>query len=65
MTQKEIINKIVNAPNPDEVESVNALMEEANTLLENCKQLDKELVDIFVTIPKEELEKCIPVQVKY
>ena len=27
-------------------------------------QLDKELVDIFVTIPKEELEKCIPEQVK-
>lgn len=28
-------------------------------------QLDRELVDIFVTIPKEELEKCIPEQVKY
>ena len=28
-------------------------------------QLDKELVDIFVTIPKEELDKCIPTQVKY
>ena len=28
-------------------------------------QLDKELVDIFVTIPKEELEKCIPDVVKY
>lgn len=26
-------------------------------------QLDKELVDIFLTIPKEELEKCIPTQV--
>ncbi len=28
-------------------------------------QLDKELVDVFVTIPVEELEKCIPIQVKY
>ena len=28
-------------------------------------QLDMELVDIFVTIPVEELEKCIPIQVKY
>ena len=28
-------------------------------------QLDKALVDIFVTIPKEELEKCIPDEVKY
>ena len=28
-------------------------------------QLDKDLVDIFLTIPKEELEKCIPEQVKY
>jgi HD-GYP domain-containing protein (c-di-GMP phosphodiesterase class II) len=28
-------------------------------------QLDKELVDIFLTIPKEELEKCIPKQIKY
>ena len=28
-------------------------------------QLDKELVEIFLTIPKEELEKCIPLQVKY
>lgn len=27
-------------------------------------QLDKELVDIFVTIPKEELIKCIPPQVE-
>ncbi len=26
-------------------------------------QLDKELVDIFLTIPKEELDKCIPAQV--
>lgn len=29
------------------------------------KQLDQELVDIFLTIPKEELEKCIPEQIKY
>ncbi len=28
-------------------------------------QLDKELVDIFLTIPKEELEKCIPKEIKY
>ena len=28
-------------------------------------QLDKELVDVFLTIPKEELVKCIPEQVKY
>ncbi len=28
-------------------------------------QLDKELVDIFLTIPKEELDRCIPPQIKY
>ena len=28
-------------------------------------QLDKELVDVFVTIPKEELVRCIPEEVKY
>ena len=28
-------------------------------------QLDKELVDIFLTIPGDELEKCIPKEVKY
>ena len=28
-------------------------------------QLDKKLVDIFLTIPKEELETCIPKQIKY
>lgn len=28
-------------------------------------QLDSQLVDIFFTIPKEELEKCIPEEVKY
>ena len=28
-------------------------------------QLDKQLVDIFLTIPKGELEKCIPDQIKY
>ena len=28
-------------------------------------QLDKDLVDIFLTIPKEELEKCIPAQIQY
>ena len=27
-------------------------------------QLDRELVDVFLTIPKEELEKCIPEKVK-
>lgn len=29
------------------------------------KQLDKELVEIFLTIPEEELEKCMPEKVKY
>ena len=43
MAQKEIISKIVNAPSPAEVESVNALIKEANALIENCNQLDKEL----------------------
>ena len=28
-------------------------------------QLDKDLVDMFIRIPKEELEKCIPEEVKY
>ena len=28
-------------------------------------QLDKDLVDIFLTTPKEELEKYIPAQVQY
>lgn len=28
-------------------------------------QLDSELVDIFVNIPKEEIEKCIPEKIKY
>lgn len=28
-------------------------------------QLDRELVDVFLTIPKEELERCIPEKVKY
>lgn len=28
-------------------------------------QLDAELVDLFLTIPKEELERCIPEKVKY
>lgn len=28
-------------------------------------QLDKNLMDIFVTIPKEELEKCVPQQMNY
>jgi HD-GYP domain-containing protein (c-di-GMP phosphodiesterase class II) len=28
-------------------------------------QLDRELVDIFAAIPKEELEKCIPEHVDY
>ncbi len=28
-------------------------------------QLDKELVDCFLSIPKEELQKCIPEQVQY
>ena len=42
MMQKEIISKIVNAPSPAEVESVNALIKEANALIENCKQLGRE-----------------------
>ena len=29
------------------------------------KQLDKRLVDIFITIPKEDLVSCIPEEVKY
>ena len=28
-------------------------------------QLDKKLVDIFLTIPKEELVRCMPEEVKY
>ena len=28
-------------------------------------QLHKSLVDVFVTISKEDLQKCIPEQVKY
>ena len=28
-------------------------------------QLDSDLVDIFLTIPKAELEKCMPEEVKY
>ncbi len=28
-------------------------------------QLDKELLDIFVQIPKEELEQCMPKRVDY
>lgn len=28
-------------------------------------QLDKEMCDIFLSIPKEELEKCIPEEIKY
>ena len=28
-------------------------------------QLDSDLVEIFLKIPKEELEKCIPEQVRY
>lgn len=28
-------------------------------------QLDKELMDIFAAIPKEEPEKCIPQRVSY
>ena len=28
-------------------------------------QLDKELVDIFLTIPKEELVQCMPEEVSY
>lgn len=41
--------------------------EEAVEIIRNVtgSQLDGELVDIFLTIPKEELEKCIPEQVKY
>ncbi len=28
-------------------------------------QLDRELMDVFVTIPKEEHIRCIPEEVKY
>ena len=40
-------------------EAVEIIREVAGT------QLDAELVDIFLTIPKEELEKCIPEKIKY
>ena len=40
-------------------EAVAILREVAGT------QLDKDLVDIFLTIPKEKLQACIPEQVKY
>ena len=41
--------------------------EEALQIIEEVagSQLDRELVDIFLTIPKEELERCIPEKVKY
>ena len=41
--------------------------EEAIKIIKEVKgtQLDSELVDIFITIPKEELEKCIPEKIKY
>lgn len=40
--------------------------EEAIEIIKSVKgtQLDPELVDIFLTIPKEELEKCIPEKIK-
>ena len=34
-------------------------------ILNKPGKLDKELVDIFLTIPKEELQKCLPEEVKY
>ena len=40
-------------------EAVKIIREVAGT------QLDSDLVDIFLTIPKEELEKCIPEKVRY
>lgn len=40
-------------------EAIKILKEVAGT------QLDKELVDIFVTIPEEELARCMPEKVKY
>ncbi len=40
-------------------EAVKIISEVAGT------QLDSELVDIFLTIPEEELRKCIPEQIKY
>lgn len=40
-------------------EAVQIMREVAGT------QLDKDLVDIFLTIPKEELVRCIPEEVKY
>ena len=41
--------------------------EEAIQIIKDVKgtQLDSELVDIFLTIPKEELESCIPEKIKY
>ena len=41
--------------------------EEAVTILKEVAgtQLDKDLVELFLTIPKEELEKCIPDHIKY
>ena len=41
--------------------------EEAVEILKGVSgtQLDKELVDIFVNIPKSELIKCIPEKVRY
>ena len=41
--------------------------EEAVEIIKNVAgtQLDKDLAEIFLTIPKDELEKCIPEQVKY
>jgi len=40
--------------------------EEAIQIIKDVKgtQLDAELVDIFLTIPKEELEECKPEKIK-
>ena len=40
-------------------EAISAMKEVAGT------QLDRELFDIFLTIPKEELQACIPQRVHY
>ena len=40
-------------------EAIDIIKEVAGT------QLDKELVDVFLTIPQAELERCIPEQIKY
>ena len=47
--------------------TVSGISEDAVEIIKDVAdtQLDAELVDIFLTIPKEELEKCTPEEVKY